>query len=366
MGQLCASNSWRYENIIDLESFPRNDVGSSFKAEDGSRIGYAEYGYTSGDNAINLLLIPGFPGSRLFFPQHIIPLLKKNRLRFFVIEAPGSGLSSPIVDGFTYLSLARRVLTLADGLGIGAFHLIGYSAGTPIATTMASLNPSGLLSLTLIGPIAPPEWQPACGEGKLSFKCKWFMLTHCLEFVRCILNCDIWCFGTNPSPAKLEKRLTEEFDDASKRFFECNVEAFTLFMESVFELKARNQSHLVDDAVWLMAEPWGISLEDIQCATLIVSDEDDHLCPVTMARYIHTRIPGSGLSVSRGYGHCAFFPALVQLLSRFQEPFNKNLFLEPLNITDVPMDHGFCGKCCFKSNIDEDRSEILSKAFLGG
>jgi len=366
--QLCSSrNTWRCENIISLANFPRNDVGASFKFDNGREIGYAEYGYTRGDDAINLVFIPGFLGSRLFFPQHLIPMLKKNRLNLLVIERLGIGLSSSGVEGLTYSIFANHVLWFIEGMGIKAFHLIAYSAGTPVGAEIASQNPNSLLSLTLIEPIAPLQWQPACCEGSFTFNCAWFLLTYCcLGFTKWVVNRKIQCFGANPSPAKLEKEYWNEFGEASKRFFEINIEAFSLVMESAFELKSRNQSYIVDkDGLELMAKPWGDSLEDIKCPTLIVSDEDDPICPVDMARYLHRRITTSELSISRGYGHCAVFPALVLLLNRFEAPFNKQQFLESFDIKPVPINDSSYGFCCSKTQIDEDCAKILRNAYMG-
>ncbi|WP_145982736.1 MULTISPECIES: 3-oxoadipate enol-lactonase [unclassified Pseudonocardia] len=77
-------------------------------------------------------------------------------------DLPGHG-GSPAPDGpYTVAGLARDVLALLDGLGIGRFHHAGVSLGGAIGLQLALDRPDRVASLTVVASAArfaePSEW----------------------------------------------------------------------------------------------------------------------------------------------------------------------------------------------------------------
>lgn len=77
-------------------------------------------------------------------------------LRLVVPDLVGHGCSEAPDDPSLYRveAMAGQVTALADALGYGTFHLIGYSMGGRVALTVGCSQPQRLRSLSLIGATA--------------------------------------------------------------------------------------------------------------------------------------------------------------------------------------------------------------------
>ena len=79
----------------------------------------------------------------------------QGKFRTMAYDARGWGRSDKPAAGYALADLADEVLTLARGLGVNQFVLVGHSLGGKIAQLAASRRPAGLLGLVLVAP-APP------------------------------------------------------------------------------------------------------------------------------------------------------------------------------------------------------------------
>jgi 3-oxoadipate enol-lactonase len=79
----------------------------------------------------------------------------QGKFRTIAYDARGWGRSDKPVAGYALADLADEVLTLARGLEVNQFVLVGHSLGGKIAQLAASRRPAGLLGLVLVAP-APP------------------------------------------------------------------------------------------------------------------------------------------------------------------------------------------------------------------
>ncbi|MBX7100727.1 MAG: alpha/beta fold hydrolase [Myxococcaceae bacterium] len=97
-----------------------------------------------------LLLLHGFP----FTSECFWPLLEAppKGLELIVPDLPGFGRSTPLPGpALTMEAIAGWALSLLDGLGLERCHVGGVSMGGYAALALTRLDPSRVLSLTLLG-----------------------------------------------------------------------------------------------------------------------------------------------------------------------------------------------------------------------
>jgi len=109
----------------------------------GSVIGYAVDGP---DDGIPLLLFHGTTMNRMAWDM-VRPAMK-GPYRFVMVEFPGSGESAMPAGPLTVAGLAADGLAVMDSLGIGRFHVAGYSLGAVVALGVAAIAPDRVVSVT--------------------------------------------------------------------------------------------------------------------------------------------------------------------------------------------------------------------------
>ena len=103
-----------------------------------------------GDGPPLLLLHGASSGGRLDFGHQITRL--SHELTCYLPDARGHGATRwDAADGFSYDWLLDDVVAFADALGLGAFHLLGFSMGGGTAVGVASRWPERVLTLVVMG-----------------------------------------------------------------------------------------------------------------------------------------------------------------------------------------------------------------------
>ena len=125
-------------------------INQQIVLKDGRNLGYAETGDASGRP---VFFFHGSASSRLDRPSSEEILLHTN-IRFISIDRPGHGLSD-FQPHRRLLDWPRDVAQLADHLQIGAFYLIGHSAGGPHALACAHRLGKRILAGAVVSSVAP-------------------------------------------------------------------------------------------------------------------------------------------------------------------------------------------------------------------
>jgi pimeloyl-ACP methyl ester carboxylesterase len=66
----------------------------------------------------------------------------------------------------------------------------------------------------------------------------------------------------------------------------------------------------------LLVRPWGFRLEDIRIPVYLWHGTKDHETPISMARYVSSKIPGCCLTVCEDEGHSLLFPHWQEILTQ--------------------------------------------------
>ncbi len=110
-----------------------------------------DIGYEAVGEGPPLLMLHGATsGGRLDFGPQVARL--RRDFTCYLPDARGHGATPwDAADGFSYDWLVDDTLALADALGLGAFHLLGFSMGGGTALGVASRSPARVLTLVVMG-----------------------------------------------------------------------------------------------------------------------------------------------------------------------------------------------------------------------
>jgi pimeloyl-ACP methyl ester carboxylesterase len=97
-----------------------------------------------------LLLVHGFGGAKEDFADHIDHLRDRYRVVTFDHRGHGESDAPDDVAAYSLERLAADVVGVADGLGIGAFRLLGHSMGGMVARRVVLALPSRIDALVLM------------------------------------------------------------------------------------------------------------------------------------------------------------------------------------------------------------------------
>lgn len=117
---------------------------------DGRKLGYAEYGITSGKP---VLFFHGTPGSSRLHPD-LAKIAAQNDVRLIAVDRPGYGLSDSQAKR-TFLSFADDINALTHFLGVKKFSIIGFSGGSPYPLACAYKLPARVNKIALVASIVP-------------------------------------------------------------------------------------------------------------------------------------------------------------------------------------------------------------------
>lgn len=127
-----------------------------YRLKSGRHLGYRELGNPQG---IPLVFFHGFPGSSvqatIIEDQSVYA-----PFRVIAVDRPGFG-DSEFDPARTLKTFARDIGELLDYLGVGAFHILAVSGGSPYGFACAHELPGRVLSLNSVsglGPLHEPEF----------------------------------------------------------------------------------------------------------------------------------------------------------------------------------------------------------------
>ena len=174
--------------------------------------------------------------------------------------------------------MADDVAALADGLGIGRFHVAGFSMGGMIAQTLALRHPERILSLASL---SSATGNPATGLGRLG---------------------TIWKIIRPRGPARTKEEAREEMREIllalSGPAFRGDVEALERMLDRIedtpLDMEATKRQLLAILASGNRSEALG----QIRVPTLVIHGTADPLLPFAAAV-----IPGARLEPVEGMGH---------------------------------------------------------------
>ena len=207
----------------------------------------------------------------------------------------GVGLTDKPEGPYTARLLADDTKALADGLGIGGFHMVGVSMGGMVAQEYSLAYPEDLKSLVLACTYEAPG--PFCSR----MFSMWADLASEMGVPFVMRDVALWAF-TVPFFEEREEELKE---------FEAELATLAMPTDAYLSQLSAIQTH---DATGRLG---GVSVP-----TLVLAGEDDILIPVSLSGRLHAAIPGSEWATTPGGHAClwehpeAFNRAVLEFLRR--------------------------------------------------
>lgn len=211
-----------------------------------------------------VLLLPGFSGSIAGYG----PLRARLAASFRLIAAdlPGSGRSLPQPRDYTpdyYAQDAAAFAALLDHLGTGPCHLIGHSDGGEVALLMAAMYPAQVRSVVAFGAAGalsdPDRTIRAAFRGALDAK--------------------------DPALHGYREYLLASYgEECARRMLNSFAGAFDAILAAGGDISASRAP-------------------EIRCPVLLITGENDWICPPPLVRALAARIAGARLELREGAGH---------------------------------------------------------------
>lgn len=255
-----------------------------------------------GDGDEPLVWVEGGPG----LPAHlaradVAPML--DRFRCYLINAPGSGRTSPPAteSGYDLSAIADLFEAVRQTLGLGPVTVMGHSWGGLVGPAWAALHPDGVSRLIVIdGYAGAGSVDPADAEieqqralDRLRDR-PWFA-----EAWRA------WERGSSTEPD-----LVADFRTILPFYFAEPEDPVA--REHIARIRREVRWHASINSAWLGerdSADYRPLLARIRCPTLVIVGEHDWICGPVWNRSLAEAIPGARLEVMRGVGHLPQYEA---------------------------------------------------------
>ncbi len=283
---------------------------SSVYWENSSRVSYSRRGKPGG---LPVLFLHGW-----FTSQHeqfaSDSLLEEHGLDWFTLNRPGYGRSA-WNSRDTFRDWAQRVDIWANALSLDQFHIMGFSGGGPYAMACAHFLPQRVVTLTLIGSLAP--FHP----GHCPQRAPWGLAGGWL--LRHSPSVGEWLFrALDPirrwRPKDFEDWQTRAMHPADQAIWQ--VPGRLAMREAAHaEAFAQGARHIVSD-LRLSALPWDFDARAIRCPTVIHVGAEDLQVPPQASRWLAAQIPGARLLEYPQQGHYLHFANAREVLREIVIP----------------------------------------------
>jgi pimeloyl-ACP methyl ester carboxylesterase len=276
----------------------------TIELSDARRLGYTEFGDPGGAPVI---YFHGWPGARVE-GRLGDEAARASGVRLIAIDRPGMGLSA-FQPRRSFIDWPDDVVELAATLGLDRFAVLGISGGGPYAAACAWKLADRLTGAGIVSSLAPfdvPGVIASMGRrNRLTFQ-----LVRHLGVLRRILMARVALSVSRRPERILESGVAAAVD---KEYLDRS-EVRKILGESLAEA-FRNGSRGPAWEMGLYTRPWAFRLEDIRAPVHLWHGEQDANAPISMGRYLGTRIPECHATFYPGEGHLHFVDRLPEILA---------------------------------------------------
>lgn len=249
-----------------------------FTLPDGRKLGVLETGDLRG---YPVFYFHGWPGSRveaLLFER----AAESAGVRLIGVDRPGIGLSD-FQPGRQVLDWPHDVRSLADGLHLEHFAVLGNSGGTPFALACAHVIPQRVTAVGLVSSLPPGEmrfnWKPGISG-------LWPKVQEILDcMMPRMIRTAIRFFKNRPS--RIERALQHflrRLPESDRRVFEINRELRDTMIADAFESFRQGSQGMAVDCQ-LQDMHWGFQLSDLtQTPIYLWHGEQDVFSPPSLSK----------------------------------------------------------------------------------
>ena len=278
---------------------------------DGRKIGFAEYGDSSGTPAF---FFHGAPGSRYDGLGYDAPA-RKLGVRIICPDRPGHGLSSPF-PGRTLSSYARDISELAARLKLGPYHVFGQSGGGPYAVACAYASPKDeLLNATVVAGMGHPDQITVREAG-------WYTVLalglHARFPGAMTRFMDWWyppSFFANDEKVRRALRRMYKLLRAEDRALMEEPKAEPAIVACLRAAFAQGSAGTLGDSL-IYYGPWDFELRDVKRRVQLIFGDKDNRTPLVFGKYYEEHLRDAELWELKDCSHFTIAKYLDEIMAR--------------------------------------------------
>ncbi|XP_059628433.1 uncharacterized protein LOC132271159 [Cornus florida] len=305
---------WAYQTTRPL---PPNICGSSegppiaaprIKLRDGRHLAYKEHGVPKEIATYKIILVHGFGLSRHDAAITTSEIVEELGVYFVSFDRPGYGESDPDPKQ-TRKSVALDLEELADQLELGSkFYVIGFSMGGQVVWGCLKYIPHRLAGATLIAPVINYWWPGFPANLSKEAYCQQFpqdqwalRVTHYAPWLTYWWNTQKW-FPASSVATGRPKFCRQDIELALK--FAGRQQMHKAYATQQGDFESIYRDMMVGFGRWEfdpmdLKEPFA----DSEGSVHLWQGDEDGLVPVTLQRYIVTKLPWIHYHELPGAGH---------------------------------------------------------------
>jgi pimeloyl-ACP methyl ester carboxylesterase len=265
--------------VTRLETDP---LHQQLTLRDGRRLGFAEYGPSSG---ATVFYFHGWPGSRLE-PRAAECVQKQLGIHIIGTDRPGYGLST-FQERRRILDWVSDVSELADALGLERFAVLGVSGGGPYAAACAARIPDRLSSIGLVCSVGPLESRDATRDMVGMNRRLLFLARRVPWLARALTRCSLRCFW-NYKQEVLPNAVLAHLPESDRQLLASGQLRGALLANWSEAFRAGTRGMVWDGCLY--ARQWGFSLAEIRVPVHLWHGAADVIVPASMGRDCAGRI----------------------------------------------------------------------------
>ncbi|MFC0435939.1 alpha/beta fold hydrolase [Kutzneria buriramensis] len=224
------------------------------------------------------------------------PLLALQGIRWLSYDRPGYGGSTDS-PGRTVGSAAADIAAIADSLGVTRFSVLGHSGGANHALACAALLPDRVTRCVSAAALAP--FEPTDLD--------WWAGMVAPEELRASV------VGREALAAQLAEGLFDENSFTAADHAAVSGGAWSDLGRNSDLATANGLGGMIDDDLAYVV-PWGFSVEDIRCPTLLLHGVEDRVIPFSHGGWLAKHIPGATLRPSPSDGHISVLDRILDVV----------------------------------------------------
>lgn len=268
---------------------------SLFKLPDGRVLSYEDVGPEDGQPVV---FFHGTIACRLNFKYfEDLNLLKRLRLRFFLIDRPGIGHST-FKPQSTMLSFAHDVALFLDGMGIDRAALFSHSCGGPFALAMAVAQPQKVRRVVISAGPAPYQ-RVRAQSGMATGKVLYALCRNHPRMARLVLRI-MWATATY-APGFMLWSASMALPEVDEQAMEDKRNQQILVSICREAMRMGTKGAQQDGA--LIYGGWGFEPSQVKVPVEIWHGTADVNVPIEGGEYLARHIPGAVLHRLPGEGH---------------------------------------------------------------
>lgn len=297
------------EVLADAQALPAADSGR-LRLRDGRWLSYSDVGARDG---LPLLLMHAYGGAR--YTRHPDDsLLLAAGIRLIVPDRPGCGDADP-QPGRKLADWPLDMAALLDHLGLDRFAVLGFSAGTPYALSLALAMPTRVLALGLAAPIVPIDHLTDLRHYAGSARLPLWLAGHAAGLLPTAMRGAVQQVRSNVH-RYIEMQMAQSTTLDRQAFEDPRLRA--AYVQGLLANLRRGPDDMADD-LRVAFSNWGLDLARLSLPVQLWHGDGDRVVTLAGARQLASRLPSAQLQVLPGGGHFLIYSHWPLLLDGMRE-----------------------------------------------